>query len=150
MRSFCILWITIVCFIGTTKPVGAGPFTDALAHCFVQSVSPDERNALVQWMFVASALHPAVQDMVSLSEDQIQATNQKTAELFMGLLTGPCLEETHNALNNEGTVAITGSFTTLGYLAARELYANPQVVVSLSNLAQYIDFEKLEASATAE
>ena len=50
----------------------AGPYTDDLSKCLVNSTTESDRMALVQWIFSAAASHPAVKSIVSISEEQME------------------------------------------------------------------------------
>ncbi len=71
----------------------AGLYTDDLARCLVDSTSKDDRVALVRWMFVAAAAHPAVASIANVSPKDREEADKKLATLFMRLLTDSCKEE---------------------------------------------------------
>jgi hypothetical protein len=128
----------------------AGPYSDDLAKCLVESTTTEDRTLLVQWMFAAASLHPAVSSIASVSEEQLDEANKRTADLFMRLLSKSCMEETQKALKHEGENTILTSFRILGEVAGRELFSSPEVGGALSGLDKYLDDEKLKSILEAE
>lgn len=123
----------------------AGPYTDQLSRCLVDSTSPRDRVALVRWMFSAAALHPAVKSIASVSTKQLEEANKSTAELFMRLLTDACKKEAQKALKYEGQVTIEASFQVLGQVAGKELFSSPEVSAAMSGLEKHLDEKKLKS-----
>ncbi|GGA72225.1 hypothetical protein GCM10011369_12490 [Neiella marina] len=126
-------------------PTQAGVYTDELAKCLVSSTSPQDRAALVRWMFIAASHHPAVKDIASVSSAQINDGNRSTADLFVKLMTESCREQTSNAVKFEGPIAIQGGFQVLGQVAGQELFTSPAVASAMADLQSFIDQEKIEA-----
>ncbi|HEY4213734.1 MAG TPA: hypothetical protein VGM84_19810 [Steroidobacteraceae bacterium] len=124
----------------------AGPFADDLGKCLVTSTTSEDRTALVQWIFVAAAKHPAVSSMVHVTQEQVDSANKTTAALLMKLLTQSCKSEAQKAIQNEGPQTIQVSFAVLGQVAGRELFASPQVAGATAGLAKYIDGKALQAA----
>ncbi len=122
----------------------AGLFTDDLSRCLVSSTSAADKISLVKWMFTAAALHPAVSSIASVSKEQLDEANKKTAQLFEKLLTKSCREQTIKAVKNEGTAAIQSGFQVLGQVAARELFTSPEVAAGMAGLEKHFDAKKLE------
>ncbi len=130
--------------LSLTTTVQAGLYTDDLSRCLVESTTASDKVSLVKWMFTAAALHPAVSSIASVSEAQLNAANKATAELFMKLLTESCKDQSQKAVKYEGQAAIQGGFTILGQVAARELFASPEVSAGMAGLEKYFDEKKLE------
>ena len=123
----------------------AGPYSDDLARCLVESTTKEDRIALVRWMFAAASSHPAVASFSSVSPAQLEGANKALAGLFMRLLTESCREKAKQALSYEGVTTIQTSFQVLGQVAGSELFASPEVTKSMSGLDKYLDTKKLEA-----
>lgn len=145
MNSLKMILIAATITASVPTSVYAGPFTDNLSKCLVESTSTRDRNALVQWMFSAASLHPAVQSIASVSEQQLDEATKSTAELFMKLLTETCKQETIKALEYEGNLTLQTSFEVLGQVAGRELFSSPEVNAGMSKLDTYLDQEKLKS-----
>jgi hypothetical protein len=128
--------------------VQAGIYSDDLSKCLVESTTPADRVALVRWLFVAAAAHPAVASIASVSPKDLDEANKTTAALFMRLLTDSCKDKAKNALNFEGPVTLTTSFQVLGQVAGREMFSSPEVTKAMSGLEKYTDVKKLEALKT--
>ena len=128
----------------------AGPYTDDLSKCLVESTSTRDRAALVKWIFSAASLHPAVRSIVSVSEEQLDEANKTAADLIMKLLTESCRQETQKALKYENEVALQASFRVLGQVAGQELFSSPEVAATMSGLDKYLDEEKLKSLIKAD
>ncbi|MBD1389198.1 hypothetical protein IC617_07155 [Neiella sp. HB171785] len=125
--------------------VQAGVYTDELAKCLVSSTTPQDRAALVRWMFIAASHHPAVKDITAVTPAQVDAGNQSTADLFVKLMTESCREQTSSAVKFEGPIAIQGGFQVLGQVAGQELFSSPAVATAMAGLQSFIDQEKIES-----
>ncbi len=136
----------LVLLLFQANAVFAGPYTDDLSKCILESTTTDDRTALVKWMFVAFALHPAVKPLASVSKQQVEEANKQTAALVMKLLTESCTQQAQLAIKYEGQTAIRTSFQMLGQVAAKELFADPDVAAGLTGLEKYFDKNKLETS----
>ena len=122
----------------------AGPYSDDLAKCLVESTTAADKNALVKWMFATAALHPAVKSIASVTDAERARSTRSTAELFVKLLTESCRAQAQQAVKYEGATALQTGFQILGQVAARELFADPNVAQGLAELEQYIDSRKIE------
>jgi hypothetical protein len=112
----------------------AGVYSDDLTKCLVQSSSSADHTVLVQWMFAALSLHPAVQPMSSVTPQQRDEANKKVEALFSRLLTHDCHTQAVNALKYEGTSAVGTSFRVLGQVAARDLMSDQNVEKGMGGL----------------
>lgn len=121
----------------------AGPYTDELSKCLVESTSPRDRTDLVRWMFTAAALHPAVKPISNVTDEEVDDANKVIADLVTNLLTESCRAETEKALQYEGASTLENSFMILGQVAGQELFASPEVAAGLSGLEKHLDEEKL-------
>ena len=127
------------------SPARAGLYSDELAKCLVRSTTPQDRAALVRWMFIALSNHPAVKSVASVTKAQAEDANRTTGELFMRLLTTACKDDTQRALQYEGTGAISSGFQVLGQVAGRELMGSPDVAASFAGLEKYLDASRIQA-----
>lgn len=125
-------------------PAYAGPYSDDLAKCLVESTTTTDKNALVKWMFAMAALHPAVKSIASITEAERTLSSRGTAQLFERLLTESCRTQTQQAVKYEGAAALQTGFQMLGQVAARELFADPGVARGLADLENHIDSQKMK------
>ncbi|WP_443750168.1 hypothetical protein [Asticcacaulis solisilvae] len=123
----------------------AGPATDALSTCLVRAVSDEDRVVLMQWIFSTMARHPGVAQLSNISPEQRIEINRKGGALFTRLLTADCTLETRKAVLDDGQTALSSAFNVLGGTAMDGLMADPAVQVSLGDLADYIDQNRLKA-----
>jgi hypothetical protein len=131
--------------LATAAPGYAGPFADDMAKCLVRSATTADKTVLVQWMFSFMALHPDVKQLAAVSDAQRAGLNKQMADMMVALLTERCVNETREALKNEGKGVIESSFGLLGQVAAQELFGNPAVVAGLSDFGKALDANKLKA-----
>ena len=125
----------------------AGIYTDDLSRCFVESTSPEDKTDLVKWMFMAMSQHPSVSGLSSVTPNDLDEANKKTADLLVHLLTGSCLQKAKEAIRIEGAGAIQVSFGVLGQVAAANIFSDPNVAKSIAGIEKYVDKTKLEELA---
>lgn len=143
MKIFATTMLLVIVQFAIPTVVHAGPYTDALSKCLVDSTSTRDRQDLVRWMFSAASLHPAVAPISAVSDEQLDAANKTVADLVVRLLTDTCRPETEEALQYEGMSTIEASFSVLGQVAGQELFASAEVSAGLSGLEKHMDHEKL-------
>lgn len=143
-RSAAVAIAVVLGALPAAPASAAGPYTDELSKCLVRSTTPADKTLLVKWIFATMALHPDVKGLASVSDDQRAELTKATARLFEGLLTNACNSQTREALRYEGQSAVEASFSILGQVAARELFANPNVASGLAEFEKYFDTAKLQ------
>ncbi len=130
-------------FLAIPFSTSAGPFTDKLSICLVQSTSDADKQLLIQWVFAAMSAHPGVHALSNVSVKKGQMLNKDTANLFMTLLTVRCKSEMKQALKFEGKSAFEASFKVLGEVAMNGLMKHPNVRKYMSGLDKNLDPKKL-------
>jgi hypothetical protein len=148
-RGCSIICLVLAALVSAQVAI-AGPYTDDLSKCVVEKTTAEERAALVRWMFVCAALHPAAKSLATVSQEQVDSANQQTAELTMKLITETCKERALKAIKYEGAEALQKSFRVLGEVAGRELFSSPEVATGLSGMAKYFDEKRLKAAFAEE
>ena len=131
-------------FLTAPNVLLAGPYSDEMAKCLVNSTSEDDRSMLVQWMFAAFSHHPEVKYLTNITDKQATDLNKAIAKLFTTLMTDRCINETKEAIKYEGNTTIEKSFTVLGSVAARGLMSNPNVTKFTADIEKYMDGKKFE------
>jgi len=149
-RTIGVVLILSLAMLWAPVSFAAGPYTDELSKCLVKSTTDADKTLLVQWMFAMATLHPAVKSMSAMSAAQRTKISRDTAGVMEHLLTVSCRPEALQALKYEGNGAIEASFNVLGQVAARELFANPQVAVGVSELGKFVDEDKLKKALQAD
>lgn len=145
IRRYAVAAAMAVSMCGLSiSPAYAGPYSDDLAKCLVESTTTSDKNALVKWMFAMAALHPAVKSIASITEAERTQSSRSTAQLFERLLTESCRTQTQQAVKYEGAAALQTGFQMLGQVAARELFADPNVARGLADLENHIDSQKMK------
>jgi hypothetical protein len=143
------LWVVLCFAVGALRATilsAGGPYTDELSKCLVKSTTEADKTLLVQWIFAMASLHPAVKSMSALSEAQRTEISRQAAAMMEHLLTVSCQAEAQQALKYEGNGALEASFNVLGQVAARELFASPEVAAGLTELGKFVDETKLKAA----
>ncbi len=144
-----LLIVLSVAAVATPRIAVAGPFTDDLSKCLVSKTSPEDKTALVQWIFTVIALHPSVADIAKVPDAKREAATRKAAALFEVLVTDRCLAQAQQAIKFEGTSAFEASFKVLGEIAAGGLFADPAVAAGSAQMASYLDEKKIAAAFAA-
>jgi hypothetical protein len=127
-----------------TGPAQAGPFSDALGKCLVETTTAADKQALVRWMFATAALHPAVKSLAPVAPAARENANREVARLFERLLSDSCNTQTRQAMQYEGELALQTGFQILGQVAGRELFADPAVAAGMGELEKHLDTKKLQ------
>ena len=122
----------------------AGPYTDDLSKCLVESTNKQDRIDLVRWIFAAAAANPAVASLANVTPKAMDEADTATGALFTRLLTESCKEKAKAAITYEDSMALQTSFQLLGQVAAGELFASPEVRQAVSGLQAHVDAKKLE------
>ena len=149
-RSFCAALMAFG--VALTQDAHAGPASDALSACLMQSTTVDDRTTLVTWMFTMATLHPGVAPIANVSQERRMAANQQMAALFQRLLTVDCRPQAVQALRDDGQKATEMGFQQLGQAAGRELFGHPSVAAGMAGLMVFLDpksFESLMAEVKA-
>jgi hypothetical protein len=81
---------------------------------------------------------------VVVSDDQKEAALSGIGTMLTRLLTEACKEETSDAMNYEGNVALPTALEVLGSVAGQELFANEEVLAQLARISEYLDTDALE------
>ena len=142
-RSLSGFALTVVLLFAAV-PLSAGPYGDSLGKCLVSSTTSAQKTTLVRWMFSMMALHPEVKDSAAISAEERTAMSKNTALLFQNLLTESCRSQALEAFKYEGPGTIEASFSLLGQVAARELFAHPSVAEGIAEFAKFVDQEKMK------
>ncbi|PIR01234.1 MAG: hypothetical protein COV66_02125 [Nitrospinae bacterium CG11_big_fil_rev_8_21_14_0_20_45_15] len=142
MKFLKSILFTIILFNISSSNVIAGPYTDELSKCLVETTTQRDRDVLVKWMFLSFSLHPQLKSMALISDEQRDEGNKNMAGLFTKLLTQTCKEETLKAVTNEGTASLETSFNILGQVAGRELFSDIEVNKGMAGFEKYWDAEK--------
>ena len=141
----------------------AGPASDALGKCLVDSSTAAEKTTLVRWMFGMLSLHPDLAQVSSISGEQREAISKAMATAVQReaiskamatavqrLLTEACATQARDVIRNEGLAAFERSFAVLGQAAARNLFGDPKVQAGLGEMTKYLDQKKLSELAKPE
>lgn len=139
MGSFVVLaWLSSV------SVSNAGPYSDDLSRCLVQSTTTSDKGTLVKWVFAMASLHPEVKGASSLTGEQRTELSKTTAAMFTDLITERCKDKALEAVRYEGPSTLQASFAVLGEAAMMELFSNSDVAAGLAELGKYFDTAKLE------
>ena len=67
-RIAAFLSLGLLALLGAAQPASAGVYTDDLSKCLVSGTTPEQKAVLVNWMFSAMSLNPAVAKYVAIPE----------------------------------------------------------------------------------
>lgn len=142
-RSIAALGLLVLAMVAPAGPAAAAPFTDALSRCLVERTTPADKADLSKWIFASLALHPSVDEFVSITPAQRAAFDTQAGRLMVRLLTVDCRKETVAALKYEGQGAISSGFEVLGGAATTELMSDPAVTAGLENFSKSVDLDAM-------
>jgi hypothetical protein len=132
----------ILCFVAISSTASAGVYTDDLSRCFVKSTTAADQTRLVQWVFAALSLNPAISSYTSVTPAQRAELNHGYVTLLERLLFIDCHQEAVNAMKYEGAGSLDGAMQTLGEVAGRGLMSDPSVLAGMRDFAKYMDKAK--------
>jgi len=144
VRSIALTIAVGLRVLSAAPALASGLYTDELSKCLVRSTTTADKTLLVKWIFSTMALHPDVKGLAKVSDDQRTELSKETARLFEGLLTHACLSQSREAMKYEGQSALEASFSVLGQVAAREIFADPRVTSGMAEFAKFFDGERLK------
>jgi len=142
-RYVLIAVIALITFLPSVAK--AGPFSDDMSKCFVNSTSSGDKAQLVRWIFSVAAIHPALSGISNVSDAERAELNKQMAQLIERLLTETCAAESKAALKNEGQLAMSTAFGVLGQAAMAGLFSDPTVSAASAAFAQELDQQKIRA-----
>lgn len=142
MRKFAALLLVALCACASSAH--AGLYTDDMSRCLVESSTPEDKAALVRWIFVALSQNPAISSLSKATAEDIERSNAAVGALFMRLLTVACAEKTKKAIQYEGPAATQASFEVLGRVASAGLFADPKVQAVIAGIEKHVDRKKLD------
>jgi hypothetical protein len=135
--------------ISTSSSAYAGPASDALGKCLVDSTTGRDRTEVVRWIFAAFSAHPDVGELSSVTAAQRDAITEEAARVFNRLLVVDCRAQTVAALRADGVDAVESAFEVLGKTAVEDMTTDPGVQHEMSKLAGDLDQDKLLALLAA-
>jgi hypothetical protein len=133
-------------WLSSVPVANAGPYSDDLGKCLVQSTTTSDKGTLVKWVFAMASLHPEVKGTSSLTSEQRTELTRSAAALFTDLIVKRCKDKALEAVKYEGPGTLQTSFSVLGQAAMMELFSNPDVATGLAELGKYFDKAQFEAA----
>jgi hypothetical protein len=149
MKSLKIQIIALAIASFSSVNAHAGPASDELGACFIQSTSGRDRDTLVRWIFNLIAMNPRVKDISGATQKSREETSKSMALLYERLMFVDCQREASIAIRDDGNVALERGFEKLGEMAVRELMVDPAVQNEANLLEKYFDIKKWD-SLTSE
>jgi hypothetical protein len=145
MRRILIAGTISLSVLSWTTDVRAGVYTDDLAKCMVKGSSEEDLNTLMQWLFAAMSVNPAIKSMTNVTAAQRETYSRSGATLLERLVLKDCHAEAVSAFKYEGAHALEGSFQILGGVAGRGLMSAPSTAAELQRFAKFLDEDKWKA-----
>lgn len=135
------LILTLSCATLLLVPVNAS--ADNLGTCFIDSLNGKERKQLVKWMFFSMSTHPELEAYSNISANNLEASEKAFATLITRLLAEDCPEEAKEAQRTDPQ-SIKKAVELVVKVPIKDLLANKEVRLAISNSAKYIDQEKIK------
>jgi hypothetical protein len=142
MKSFKIQVTTLAIASFLSVSAQAGPSSDELGTCFVQSTSGKDRVTLVRWIFNTISMNPRVKDITSSTLKSREESSKEMALLYERLVFTDCQQETLSAIRDDGYESLALGFKRLGEMAVNELMLDPAVQNETGALEKYLDMNK--------
>src|SRR5688572_22828352 len=136
--KFIVLTLFATTF-GFTAAAIAGPASDSLGTCMIESLGSKDKKQLGQWIFFAMATHPDTKEYSKVPAEAQKIANEYVGKLVTKLLSENCAEQVKTAAKEEGPEAIKTAFELVGKIAIQELMTNKEVSASISDYAKFVD-----------
>jgi hypothetical protein len=131
----------------SSPPALAGIYADDATRCLAKSMTEADQIALVKWIFVAMAQHPALKEYSQVTPAQRTQSDKDMSALVTKLLMQTCRKEAVDAIKYEGPGFLEKSFGALGEIAVGGLMTNPDVAKGLATWATPEDIQAFGALA---
>jgi hypothetical protein len=135
--------ILVIASVLFTASCWAGPHSDDLKKCLVESTSKRDNIVLVRWLSKALLAHPEVKDLAVISNAKAVQIDKDFARYVERLLGESCSAQFASVMRYEDQDAIRKSFEFLGQVAMKELMDNAQVQEAVTGVLKQLDMEKL-------
>lgn len=122
----------------------AGVYADSLGKCLVSSSTNTDKQQLVEWIFSAISLNPAISPYTNIPSEKRGEIDENMAALFEKLVGESCKTEAADALKYEGASAFNSAFQLLGQVAGQQIFASPEVAKGAESFYSKIDFSGLQ------
>lgn len=138
------LLLVCACALGLhALPASAGPASEALGQCFVDSTSTAEKDTISRWLFIVLAQQPEVKALANVPDSARQETDRAMAKLVERLVTDACKAQAQQALAQEGPRALKQSVEIFAQAAARRTFAEPAVASAINGFTHYLDMGRI-------
>lgn len=110
------------------------------AICLIKKTSSIDRLELVQWIYGAMSLHPALNELAAIPPYKRDIMDQRLARLVTRLLTQDCRQPFQKLIQTDDAESgIELGFTVLGEIAMEGLLEDPKVSSGLIDYVRYLD-----------
>ena len=133
-----LLWMAV-----QPAPARAGAFGDEFGRCLVVASTDADRQQLMEWIFAAIALNPAIAPYARVDAGERARIDRGMAGLFSRLVGEDCREQAGAALRYEGPAAFETAFELLGKVAGQQIFASPEVAGGAMGFQKHLDMEAL-------
>ena len=140
-KSFFFWVLLATSAIGTAR---AGVYGDDFGKCLVKSSTDADKQKLVEWIFSALSLNPAIAPYVNIPSDKRKAIDKGMASVFERLVGEACKTEATDALKYEGASAFSTAFELLGQVAGQQIFSSPEVSAGTQEFIKQVDMEGLQ------
>ena len=141
--------IALVALLCVAPTANAGVYGDALGKCMASAATTQDKQELVEWIFAAISLNPAIAPYSDISVEQRDAFDRNMARIVERLIGESCAKEAREALEFEGAEAFGVGFQLLGQVAGTQIFGSPEVAAGSQSFQQYLDLEKLQEKLDA-
>jgi len=131
-------------------PAHAGEAGEALSKCLSDATTPDDRRALVRWIFSAISVHPDLREFTTIDAARRERIEAESVAVFERLIVQDCTAQTRMALMQEGTDGFQTAFKTLGELAMGGVVEDAQVQAGMAQLGGRIDQQRVLQALLAQ
>lgn len=140
----------LLALAAVSTSANAGVYGDTLGKCLVSKSTEADRGKLVEWIFAAIALNPAVASYADIPADKRLQIQKNMAGLFERLVGESCRAEATEALKYEGAGSFAVAFELLGKVAGQQVFASPEVAKGTQEFLTHLDIADLQKKLEIE
>lgn len=124
---------------GAPVPAAAGPATDSFSKCLLSSATPQDRENMIRWVFLAMAAHPSNAKLVNVPASEREKILRDGALAMQRLILVDCRQQAIAAYRADGPAAFEQSFSVLGGAAMEGMMTDRNVTEVMQGLMTYMD-----------
>ena len=141
MKKSGIVVCLMVAMLLSSVQAHADEYWDKLTECISEATSEQDKALLARWVGYSIAQHPALQERMQISQDELQMIDEAVGKLYVHLFGDVCHDQSIDVILHEH-MTLKHNYAYFKQLAIDTLFSDPSVENSFNTVDRYI-FENL-------